>query len=133
MSDVITGQAVGGNTDVQRVTAGFAAVGQTIKQASGNLSVNAVSATAPINTVTAGKTYYITDMSFTTDSATAIDVQVQAAGVVIFEAHVTNTSPCLAIGFETQPFATTAQAVRIFVSNNSTGKSLNYYVSGFEQ
>ncbi len=133
MSDVLTGDRIGSNTDVQRMTAGFAAAGQTIKQATGNLSVNAVSATAPINTVTAGKTYYITDMSFTTDSSTAIDVQVQAAGVTIFETHVISTAPCVAVGMETQPFGTTGQAVRIFVSNNSTGKSLNFYVSGFEQ
>lgn len=124
---------VASNTSVQRVSAGFMAPGQTAKQATGNLSVNAVSATTPINTVTAGKTFYITDISFTTDSTTAIDVQIQAAGVVIFETHVLSTAPCVAVGIETQPFGTSGQAVRIFVSNSSSGKSLNYFVGGFEQ
>lgn len=116
-----------------KVSAGFMAPGQSAKNTAGNLSVNAVSATVPINTVTAGKTFYITDMSLTSDSTTAIDVQIQAGGVVIFETHVINTAPCVAMGMETQPFATSGQAVRIFVSNSSTGKSLNYYVAGFEQ
>ena len=127
----IVGQS--NNMSVQRVSAGFMAPGQSAKAATGNLSVNAVSAAVPINTVTTGKTFYITDINFTTDSSTAIDIQIQAAGVVIFETHVLSTAPCNCVGMETQPFGTSGQLVRIFVSNSSTGKSLNFYVAGFEQ
>ena len=118
---------------VQKVNAGFMGAGQTAKSAAGQLSVNAVSATITLNTVTTGKSYYITDICFTTDSASAIDVQIKAGSTIIFETHVLSTAPCNAVGIETQPLATTGQVVTLFVSNSSVGKSLGFFVSGFEQ
>src|SRR5258708_6845412 len=56
------------NASTQRVTSGAMAPGQTAKQVAGTVSINA-GATVPINTVTAGKTFYITDIHLATDSA----------------------------------------------------------------
>ena len=121
------------NTSVQRVSAGFMAPGQVAKQLAGNLVTTSNGATVTIDTVTTGKTFYITDVVVTSNVSTPLDFQIQSAGVVIFESHVSSTAPINAEGIETQPFATSGQLCRVFVSNSVAASSLNIDVYGFEQ
>lgn len=119
------------NTSVQRVSAGFMAPGQSAKQISGSVSINA-GATVTLNTVTTGKTFYITDIHLATDSTTSVDTKIQAGGVTIFESFLINTAPCDMVGIETQPFAVSTQVVTLLLPT-VTGKNVNYFISGFEQ
>lgn len=131
MSDTLTGNLVGTNVDNQRTTAGALATGQSAKQAAGTVSINA-GATVTINTVTAGKTYYITDIHLATDSTTSVDAKIQAGGVTVFESYVINTAPCDMSGIETQPFGTSGQVITLLLPTVA-GKNINYFISGFEQ
>jgi hypothetical protein len=115
---------------IVRTTGGPPAPGQTVKQFVGSVSV-ASGATVNLYTVTAGKTFYITDIIATSSGSTAFDIQVQAAGVAIFQAHVFNTAPVDACGMDTQPQAAGGQLVRI-VAGTASGTTLDYNVYGYE-
>lgn len=119
------------NASSQRVTAGALAPGQTAKQIAGTTSIN-TGATININTVTAGKTFYITDIHLATDATASVDAKIQAGGVTIFETFLINTAPCDMAGIETQPFGTTGQVVNLVLPVSAT-KNVNYFISGFEQ
>ncbi len=121
------------NTSVQRTTGGGPAPGQTIKTVAGNLVTTSSGATQTINTVTAGKTFYVTDISFSGVVATALDVQIQIAGVVVWEGHTSVTNSHDLTGIDSFAPAAATQLVRIFVSNGVAASSLNFFVGGFEQ
>lgn len=125
----LVGQA--SNTSVQRISAGAIAPGQTLKTISGQVSINA-GATVTINTVTTGKTFYITDISISTDNTVPTDVNIRAGGLTIFRAFVQNTAPIDALGIESQPNGTSGQVVDM-VLPTAVGKNVNYFISGFEQ
>lgn len=121
------------NSSVQRVTGGGPAPGQTIKTVGGNLVTTAVSAVQTINTVTAGKTFYITDFSFSSNVSAALDVTIQIAAVVVWEGHISVTDSMILTGIDSFPAAAAGQVVRIFVNNSQPSSSLNFFVAGFEQ
>lgn len=123
----------GGNTNVQRVTGGGPAVGQTIKSVAGNLVTTSASAAQTIDTVTAGKTFYITDLSFSQNTATPLDVQIQVAGVVVWEGYISSTNSVSLTGIDSFPAGAATQLVRIFVVNGVAASALDYFVAGFEQ
>ena len=119
------------NSNIQRTTAGALAPGQTAKQIAGTVSIN-TGATVTINTVTATKTFYITDIHLATDSTASVDVKIRAAGSTIFETFLLNTAPCDVIGIETQPFGVSGQVVDMLLPTIA-GKNVNYFISGYEQ
>jgi hypothetical protein len=125
------------NQETQRVSAGFMAIGQVAKQFTGKVALSAsATTTVPLYTVTAGKTFYITDMSFISDSpaGTAIvDVAVLQAAVTIFRGAVHQLSPIEMPGMETQPNAPAGSAVSLSVLQAAGPPNLWYFVSGFEQ
>jgi hypothetical protein len=121
------------NTSTQRVTGGGPAPGQTVKSVAGNLVTTSNGVAQTVNTVTAGKTFYITDIDFSGTVSTALDVQIQVGGLVVFERHVSVTNSCDLGGIDSFPPASAGQLVRIFVSNSAAASSLNFFVGGFEQ
>lgn len=121
----------GGSPATVRQTAGPPSSGQTQKNYAGSASIN-TGATVTLETVTPGKTYYITDILMTTDSATPFDVQIKAGATVIFEALLSSTSPVGFAGIETQPNAASGVIVTL-VAATVTGKNIAYNVFGYEQ
>lgn len=115
----------------RRMSAGPPAPGQTAKQSAGSVSIN-TGATVTLNTVTTGKTYYITDIHLATDQTLSVDAKIQAAGVTIFESFIISSAPCDMAGLETQPFATSGQVVTLLLPTVA-GKNVNYFVSGYEE
>lgn len=137
------GQDVAGNPvpmgSVLRVNAGFMAPGQTAKQYTGKQATSTtVATTVALETVTAGKTFYITDLLIMTDSAsgaaTTLDVRLQAAATDIFRGGCHNLAPIDMSGIETQPFAAAGQAVTLLLPQTSGGVvNVWFNVYGFEQ
>lgn len=115
---------------VVRVTGGPPADGQTAKAFVGSVSV-ASGATVTLETVTAGKTLYITDIIATSSTGTAFDIQIKAGSAVIFQAHVFNTAPVDACGLDTQPQAAGGAQVTL-VAGVAGGTTLDYNIFGYE-
>jgi hypothetical protein len=84
-------------------------------------------------TVTTGKTFYLTDLYLATDQTTPLDVQLQAAGAAIMNLGVSTTQPVNLPGIDTQPTATTAQAVQLLLPQTAAAQNVWYFVSGYEQ
>ncbi len=129
----------GATVGVQKVNAGFMAAGQTAKQYVGKVATSTtVAVTVPLETVTVGKSFYITDILITTDAAsgaaTTVDARIQAAGVDIFRAGLHNLSPVDMPGIETQPFASSGQAVTLLLPATAGGVvNVWFDIYGFEQ
>jgi hypothetical protein len=132
MADGVTPHAM-----VQRVSAGFMGPGQTAKQYVGKQATSTtVLTTVTLETVTAGKTFYITDILVYTDvaqGATTIDVRLQAAGADIFRSGVHNLAPIDMTGIETQPFATAGQQVTLLLPITAAIQQVWFNIYGFEQ
>ncbi|GAC1406107.1 MAG: hypothetical protein NVSMB60_25800 [Mycobacterium sp.] len=141
LASLLSGQNPDGTptASVQRVNAGFMATGQTAKQYVGKVATSTtLTTTVAIETVTAGKNFYITDLVMNTDSAsgatTTLDVRLQAAGVDIFRAGIHNLAPLDLAGIETQPFATSGQAVTLLLPITAGGiVNVWFNILGFEQ
>lgn len=123
---------------VGKFNAGFMALGQSAKQFVGKVTTkNAGGAVVQaIQTVSAGKTFYITDIFMNTDAASAtslLDVTIKAASTPIFQANCHSLSPISVPGIETQPFGTTGQAIALEVAQAGEVKTLWYNIYGFEQ
>lgn len=120
---------------VQRVNAGAAAAGQTLKAFTGKVSLSTTVTTAtPLENVTAGKTFYVTDLYLSIDTNTPSDVRLQAAGSDIFRCVVKgDTAPIQMPGIETQPNASSGQAVQILWPVMPAASNGYFYVAGFEQ
>jgi hypothetical protein len=121
-----------------KFTAGGAAYGQTLKSYTGKQATSTtVTTTISLETVTTGKTFFITDIYMATDIASAtqiLDVQLQTAGVTIFRGALHNLSPIDFQGIESQPNCASAQLVTILLPVTASGVvNFWYYVGGFEQ
>jgi hypothetical protein len=120
---------------VQKGTAGAAAPDQTLKQfhaADGGLSI-ASGATAALYTVTAGKTFYVTDIQITANTATQFEAKLQAAGTTQWNSNVKgDTAPIDLPGIETQPQFAGGQAVTLVFPATSATNAW-YYIAGYEQ
>lgn len=121
------------NSSTMRMTGGGPAPGQTVKSVGGNLVTTSNGAAQTINTVTAGKTFYITDFSFSSNVSGALDVTIQIGGVVVWEGHVSVTNSMTMSGIDSFPAAAAGQLVRVLVNNSVATSSLNLFVAGFEQ
>ena len=127
-----------GVTSVQPVSAGFAAPWQTPKIYTGKQTTSTtVATTVTLETVTTGKTFYITDMVISSDApsggSTTVDVRVQTNGVDIFRQGVHNLSPITVPGLETQPNAASGQTVVILLPITTSVQNVWFFVAGFEQ
>ena len=123
---------------VLKVNAGFLAAGQTAKQYVGKQATSTtVATTVTLETVTAGKSYYITDILISSDAAsgaaTTVDTRLQAAGVDIFRGGVHNLAPLTTAGVETQPFATAGQSVTLLLPITNPIVNVWFNIYGFEQ
>lgn len=122
-----------------RVSAGFVAPGQTAKQYVGKqATATGATTTVTLETVTTGKTFYVTDLYIGSDSAsgaaTTLDIRLQAAGADVFRAPVHNLTPIACQGIETQPFATSGQVVTLLLPQTSGGAvNVWFDIFGFEQ
>jgi len=117
-----------------RVSAGNAAVGQSILSftSSGGISLTGGPST-DIYTVSAGKTFFITDIYITVNETTTPQlVQLKAAGVVILEAFTMSTLPFDVVGIESQ--ASVAGGAHLSIQwPSDSGKLGAYFIAGFEQ
>lgn len=122
------------NTSVQRVSAGFMAPGQTAKQYTGkNATSTTLATTITLETVTAGKTYYMTDISIFTDSTTSIDGSINAGGTPIYRFGTSTTAPLQMAGMETQPYGSSGQTVVLVLPPTTSVQNVWFNVAGFEQ
>lgn len=121
---------------VFRTSAGYTAPGQTAKTFIGKQALSA-GGTTTINlyTVAAGKTFLITDIYLSADSAQQLsDVQIQAGGVPIFRAPVKgDTGPVQMPGIETQPTASSGQLVTLVWPAQGTPPNAFWMICGIEQ
>ena len=119
-------------------TAGPPAAGQTAKTYNGKqaLSVGGTT-TITLETVTTGKTFYITDIFISTDVASGtqiLDTRLQSAGLDIFRAGIHNLSPVEMPGIDTQPSAASTQVVTMLLPTLASGSgSVYYFIAGYEQ
>ena len=115
-----------------RVNAGAVAPGQSLKVYAGTVSV-ATGATVALETVAAGKTFYVTDISIGGNTATQFLAQIQAAGITIANAYVKgDTAPWVEDGIESQPSASSGQAVTLVLGAAAATIS-SFNIRGFEQ
>jgi hypothetical protein len=124
-----------GPATVQRTNSGFVAPGQTAKTFVGQQATSTtVTTTVNLYTVTAGKTYIITDIALFSDTTAVIDCQIQAAGTTIFRGFTRDIAPLQMPGIETQPNATAGQAVTLLLPITGSGiVHVNFFISGVEQ
>lgn len=119
---------------VTRTTAGGPAPGQTLKQFSFKVAMSAtVPVTQTLYTVTVGKTFIITDLYLSHDTAAVVDTRLQAAGADIFRAPVKgDTAPVSLANLDMGPQATSGQVVTVLYPATAGPPNAYGFVSGFE-
>lgn len=123
--------SLGNPSPTVRVNAGAAAVGQTLKSYIGSLSV-AAGATVPLETVAPGKTFIITDIYVTGNTATQFAATITAAGVPIFQGFSKGDTGAISLtGIETGPSATGGAAVTL-VLGTAAATTAAFMISGYE-
>jgi hypothetical protein len=118
-----------------KTNAGSVAVGQSLKTFVGKVALSAsVPTTVTLETVTLGKTFFLTDLFLSHDSAVVIDTRVQANGVDIFRAPIKgDTAPASLTGIESQPSAAAGQLLTILYPATAGPPNGYFNLSGFEQ
>lgn len=117
---------------VIRTNAGGPAPGQANKVYSGTISI-ATGATVALETVAAGKTFYVTDIYIGANTATQFLVQIQAAAVGVFFAYCKgDTGPVQMPGIETQPTGSAGQAITL-VFAAAAATTASWFIAGVEQ
>ena len=117
-----------------RSSAGGPAPGPTQKNYSGSYTMSGATATIPLETVTTGKSFLITDVAITCSGVTGQALaQIQAAGVTIFSGHLNTTKGIEVPGIETQPTATAGQVVQLAISGGAASAVIAYNIFGIEQ
>lgn len=124
--------STGSLTPTLRINAGGPGVGQSLKVYTGTQSL-ASGATVTLETVTTGKTFYITDIYVGSNSATQFAVTINAAGSAIFNGFCKgDTGPIGLMGIETQPSASSGQLVQL-VLGTAASTTAAYMICGYEQ
>lgn len=114
-----------------RVTAGGPAPGQVQKNYSGTQALSASATTIALETVTALRSYLVTDISATISGSTGqILIQLQVGGINVWQGHV-NTTKGIELQFETGPIAQAGQIVQL-VAAASASSTLAYNIYGVE-
>lgn len=118
-----------------RMNAGSVASGQSLKVYSGTIALSTtVTTTVALETVASGKQFYVTDIIIGSNSAAPFLVQITAAGTPVFSQYCKgDTGPIQATGIESQPSATSTQAVNLVFGIVGSATTASYNVSGFEQ
>ncbi len=123
---------IAGGGATLRVNAGGAAVGQTLKTYVGTLSV-AAAVTLTLETVTPGKTFYITDIYVGSNTATVFPVTVNAGATAVFQGFCKgDTGPISLMGIETQPSASSGTVVQLLLGA-AAATTCAFMVNGYEQ
>jgi len=124
--------ALGNASPTLRVNAGAAGIGQTLKSYVGTVSI-ATGATVPLETVSTGKSFIITDIYISGNTATQFSVTINAAGTPIFQGFAKgDTGPIGLTGIETGPSAPSGTAVSLVLGAAATTTAA-FMVSGYEQ
>jgi hypothetical protein len=84
-------------------------------------------------TVTSGKTWILTDLLVTCDASSQVLFRIQAAGADIFRGLVRDIEPLEMPGMETQPNASSTQAVTIVLNGTSAPQEVNWTLEAVEQ
>lgn len=126
---------LGGRNPVERVNAGYVGPGQSAKVYTGTQALSTTLATTiPLETVTPGKIFFITDISITSNSAQVFLAQITAGGVPIYSGFCKgDTGPVSLPGIETQPQASAGQSVNLVLGVVGATTTLAYTISGVEQ
>lgn len=83
-------------------------------------------------TVTAAKTLTFTDLMMSTDSAAQMDMRLQAAGADIFRQFMRDLAPIQLPGIETQPNASSGQAVTLVIPGTVAAQSVIFTLEAIE-
>jgi hypothetical protein len=120
---------------VLRMTAGPGAEDQQLFQITSSGGVDTTNAGAlAVHTTTSGRTFYITDISITSDFSNANTKLIQleiSGGVVIFEAYTSNTAPVDMPGIESQPQSPSNSILAI--KWPAQAGHIAYFIAGYEQ
>ena len=132
--DLLT-DTTGTLTPTIRVNAGGAAAGQTLKSYTGTQVLSTTLATTiTLETVTAGKTFYITDIMITSNTGSFFPVTINANATGIFNSFCKgDTGPISNVGIETQPSAGSGTVVNLVLGLAATATTAAYVVNGYEQ
>ncbi len=115
-----------------RVNAGGPTLGQSLKTYVGTQSL-AAATPITLETVTAGKTFYVTDIYVGANSATPFAVTINAGATAIFQGFCKgDTGPVALMGIETQPAAGTGAVVQL-VLGTAAATTAAYMIAGYEQ
>lgn len=107
---------------------------QTVKTFTGRTQMAAGATTAvTLYTVTAGKTFYLTDLSLFTESTAGLDVQFQVAGSATLRAVVAAGGPAVLTGLGTSVSANSGQVVRLLLPIDASTNYVDHFVAGYEQ
>ncbi len=121
--------------NISRVTAGPGGDNQQLFQLTSNGGIDTTNAgTQAIHTTSPGKTFYVTDISITADFANTTTKLIQfevSGGVVVFEAYLSNTSPCDMPGIESQPLSPSNSILAI--KWPAQAGHITFFVAGYEQ
>jgi len=132
--EVLT-DSTGSTTPTVRVSAGAAGVGQSLKQYSGTQALSTTAATPiTLETVTAGKTFYITDIAVYSNTGVVFPVTLNAGATAVYNAFCKgDTGPIQIAGMETQPSATGGTVVQLVLGLAATATIAAYNIYGYEQ
>lgn len=121
-----------------KMTAGGPGYGQTLKSYTGKQATSTtVTTTITLETVTTGKTFYITDIYMGTDVASGtqiLDVIIQAGATPIFRGSLHNLTPIANMAMESQPNVASGIVASILLPITATQvQNFWYFIGGFEQ
>jgi len=118
-----------------RTNAGFSAPGQTIKNYTGSVQASpSVATTVPLETVTAGKTYVLTDIYISSNTSTQFEARIQANGVDVFRGWCKgDTSPISLAGIESQPNGSSGQVITLLLPAVAGSPFISFFLGGLEQ
>jgi hypothetical protein len=118
---------------VVKENAGYVAFGQTAKVYTGTQALAAGPITIALETVTAGKIFFITDIYVGANTGVVFSVQITAAGVPIYNGFSKGDTGAISLmGIETQPQASSGQLVNLILGL-AAGTTAAYMINGIEQ
>lgn len=112
--------------------------GQVRKTFTGTIATSTtVTVAATLYTVTAGKTFYLTDVSFCNNSANSSLVSVNASASLntayIMEGHSQSTSPYVMTNIGTEPSVAGGTPITAQAALTTVATTVSYFIAGYEQ
>lgn len=124
---------LGNANPVERTNAGYVGPLQSAKVYTGTQALAAGPITIPLETVPAGKIFFITDIYISANTAVQFAVTINAGGVPIFQGFCKGDTGAIQMaGMETQPQASAGQQVNL-VLGLAAGTIGSYYIGGVDQ